>query len=77
MYYLDTTTSIKPVPKARQGSGAILRQEEPEDKRDIRKIQEKSEEQWWNEDSKGKRELIPVPYVGKYRPASTSGLAVI
>lgn len=46
-------------------------------KRDILKIQEKSEEQWWNEDSKGKREFIPVPYVEKYRPASTSGLAVI
>ncbi|KAB0406006.1 hypothetical protein E2I00_008698 [Balaenoptera physalus] len=77
MYYLDITTSIKPVPKARQGSGVILRQEEPEDKRDILKIQEKPEEQWWNEDSKGTRALIPVPYVEKYRPASISGLAVI
>ncbi|KAJ8783772.1 hypothetical protein J1605_008815 [Eschrichtius robustus] len=46
-------------------------------KRDILKIQEKPEEQWWNEDSKGKRALIPVPYVEKYRPASISGLAVI
>ncbi|KAB0369518.1 hypothetical protein FD755_018511 [Muntiacus reevesi] len=42
-------------------------------KGDILKIRDKPEEQWWNaEDSEGKRGMIPVPYVEKYRPASAS-----
>ncbi|KAL8198895.1 UNVERIFIED_CONTAM: hypothetical protein K2H54_029141 [Gekko kuhli] len=45
----------------------------PFKKGDILRIWEKPEEQWWNaEDSEGKRGMIPVPYVEKYRPASTS-----
>lgn len=43
----------------------------PFKKGDILRIWEKPEEQWWNaEDSEGKRGMIPVPYVEKYRPAS-------
>lgn len=41
------------------------------------RIQETPEEQWRNENSKGKKGLVPVPYVEKYRPSSTSGLALI
>uniref|UniRef100_A0ABM5ENV8 Adapter molecule crk n=1 Tax=Pogona vitticeps TaxID=103695 RepID=A0ABM5ENV8_9SAUR len=45
----------------------------PFKKGDILRIWEKPEEQWWNaEDSEGKRGMIPVPYVEKYRPASAS-----
>ncbi|XP_054857644.1 adapter molecule crk isoform X2 [Eublepharis macularius] len=45
----------------------------PFKKGDILRIWEKPEEQWWNaEDSEGKRGMIPVPYVEKYRPPSTS-----
>ena len=43
----------------------------PFKKGDILRIRDKPEEQWWNaEDSEGKRGMIPVPYVEKYRPAS-------
>ncbi|XP_074779215.1 adapter molecule crk isoform X4 [Athene noctua] len=45
----------------------------PFKKGDILKIRDKPEEQWWNaEDSEGKRGMIPVPYVEKYRPSSAS-----
>ncbi|XP_078536302.1 adapter molecule crk isoform X1 [Lissotriton helveticus] len=45
----------------------------PFKKGDILKIRDKPEEQWWNaEDNDGKRGMIPVPYVEKYRPVSTS-----
>ncbi|XP_038614989.1 adapter molecule crk isoform X2 [Tachyglossus aculeatus] len=45
----------------------------PFKKGDILRIRDKPEEQWWNaEDSEGKRGMIPVPYVEKYRPASAS-----
>ncbi|XP_029817129.1 adapter molecule crk [Manacus vitellinus] len=45
----------------------------PFKKGDILKIWDKPEEQWWNaEDSEGKRGMIPVPYVEKYRPSSAS-----
>ncbi|CAI5794653.1 adapter molecule crk isoform X1 [Podarcis muralis] len=50
----------------------------PFKKGDILRIREKPEEQWWNaEDSEGKRGMIPVPYVEKYRPASASVSAPI
>ncbi|XP_077167689.1 adapter molecule crk isoform X1 [Paroedura picta] len=50
----------------------------PFKKGDILRIWEKPEEQWWNaEDSDGKRGMIPVPYVEKYRPASTAVSAPI
>ncbi|NWR57507.1 CRK protein, partial [Bucorvus abyssinicus] len=42
----------------------------PFKKGDILRIRDKPEEQWWNaEDSEGKRGMIPVPYVEKYRPS--------
>ncbi|XP_065274626.1 adapter molecule crk isoform X2 [Emys orbicularis] len=45
----------------------------PFKKGDILRIRDKPEEQWWNaEDSDGKRGMIPVPYVEKYRPSSAS-----
>ncbi|XP_009331726.1 PREDICTED: adapter molecule crk [Pygoscelis adeliae] len=45
----------------------------PFKKGDILRIRDKPEEQWWNaEDSEGKRGMIPVPYVEKYRPSSAS-----
>ncbi|XP_075576451.1 adapter molecule crk isoform X2 [Pelecanus crispus] len=45
----------------------------PFKKGDILRIWDKPEEQWWNaEDSGGKRGMIPVPYVEKYRPSSAS-----
>ncbi|XP_048180473.1 adapter molecule crk isoform X1 [Corvus hawaiiensis] len=45
----------------------------PFKKGDILRIRDKPEEQWWNaEDSAGKRGMIPVPYVEKYRPSSAS-----
>ncbi|NXG17308.1 CRK protein, partial [Grallaria varia] len=45
----------------------------PFKKGDILRIWDKPEEQWWNaEDSEGKRGMIPVPYVEKYRPSSAS-----
>ncbi|XP_075052842.1 adapter molecule crk [Mixophyes fleayi] len=41
----------------------------PFKKGDILRIRDKPEEQWWNaEDSEGRRGMIPVPYVEKYRP---------
>ncbi|CAH6785901.1 adapter molecule crk isoform X1 [Bos indicus] len=50
----------------------------PFKKGDILRIRDKPEEQWWNaEDSEGKRGMIPVPYVEKYRPASASVSALI
>ncbi|KAF7244230.1 Adapter molecule crk [Varanus komodoensis] len=50
----------------------------PFKKGDILRILEKPEEQWWNaEHSEGKRGMIPVPYVEKYRPASASVSAPI
>ncbi|XP_034994718.1 adapter molecule crk isoform X1 [Zootoca vivipara] len=50
----------------------------PFKKGDILRIREKPEEQWWNaEDSEGKRGMIPVPYVEKYRPSSASVSAPI
>ncbi|XP_038231290.1 adapter molecule crk isoform X2 [Dermochelys coriacea] len=45
----------------------------PFKKGDILRIRDKPEEQWWNaEDIDGKRGMIPVPYVEKYRPSSAS-----
>ncbi|XP_044129454.1 adapter molecule crk isoform X1 [Bufo gargarizans] len=50
----------------------------PFKKGDILRIRDKPEEQWWNaEDSEGRRGMIPVPYVEKYRPPSTAGSALI
>ncbi|OCT94221.1 adapter molecule crk isoform X1 [Xenopus laevis] len=50
----------------------------PFKKGDILRIREKPEEQWWNaEDSDGRRGMIPVPYVEKYRPPSSAGSALI
>ncbi|NP_001083483.1 adapter molecule crk [Xenopus laevis] len=50
----------------------------PFKKGDILRIREKPEEQWWNaEDSDGRRGMIPVPYVEKYRPPSSPGSALI
>ncbi|XP_054544811.1 adapter molecule crk isoform X2 [Talpa occidentalis] len=50
----------------------------PFKKGDILRIRDKPEEQWWNaEDSEGKRGMIPVPYVEKYRPASATVSALI
>ncbi|XP_060060102.1 adapter molecule crk isoform X2 [Erinaceus europaeus] len=50
----------------------------PFKKGDILRIRDKPEEQWWNaEDSEGKRGMIPVPYVEKFRPASASVPALI
>uniref|UniRef100_A0A8C5PBG4 Adapter molecule crk n=1 Tax=Leptobrachium leishanense TaxID=445787 RepID=A0A8C5PBG4_9ANUR len=50
----------------------------PFKKGDILKIRDKPEEQWWNaEDGDGRRGMIPVPYVEKYRPPSTAGSALI
>nr|XP_006112401.1 adapter molecule crk [Pelodiscus sinensis] len=50
----------------------------PFKKGDILRIRDKPEEQWWNaEDSDGKRGMIPVPYVEKYRPSSASVSALI
>ncbi|KAF7688600.1 adapter molecule crk-like [Silurus meridionalis] len=44
-------------------------------KGDLLRVLEKTEEQWWSaQNSDGRKGLIPVPYVEKYRPASpTSG----
>lgn len=45
----------------------------PFKKGDILRIWEKPEEQWWNaEDGGGRRGMIPVPYVEKYKPASAA-----
>ncbi|KAM4796480.1 adapter molecule crk isoform 2-T2 [Rhinophrynus dorsalis] len=50
----------------------------PFKKGDILRIRDKPEEQWWNaEDNEGRRGMIPVPYVEKYRPPSTPGSALI
>lgn len=50
----------------------------PFKKGDILRIRDKPEEQWWNaEDSEGRRGMIPVPYVEKYKPPPTSGSALI
>ncbi|EPQ08837.1 Adapter molecule crk [Myotis brandtii] len=50
----------------------------PFKKGDILKIRDKPEEQWWNaEDMEGKRGMIPVPYVEKYRPVPASVSAMI
>ncbi|XP_043910270.1 adapter molecule crk [Protopterus annectens] len=50
----------------------------PFKKGDILKILEKPEDQWWNaQDSEGKRGMIPVPYVEKYRPGSATASALI
>ncbi|XP_073421744.1 adapter molecule crk isoform X1 [Dendrobates tinctorius] len=50
----------------------------PFKKGDILRIRDKPEEQWWNaEDSEGRRGMIPVPYVEKYRPPSTPGSTLI
>ncbi|KAM8976904.1 adapter molecule crk [Pelodytes ibericus] len=50
----------------------------PFKKGDILKIRDKPEEQWWNaEDSEGRRGMIPVPYVEKFRPPPTPGSALI
>ena len=41
-------------------------------KGDILRVLEKPEEQWWNaQNSEGRAGMIPVPYVEKYRPASS------
>lgn len=44
-------------------------------KGDVLRVIEKTEEQWWSaQNADGRKGLIPVPYVEKYRPASpTSG----
>lgn len=39
-------------------------------KGDTLRIQEKLEELWWNEDNKGKRVSVPVPYVENLRIGS-------
>ncbi|XP_042298588.1 adapter molecule crk [Sceloporus undulatus] len=50
----------------------------PFKKGDVLRIWEKPEEQWWNaEDAEGKRGMIPVPYVEKYRPAAATATAAI
>ncbi|XP_053313108.1 adapter molecule crk isoform X2 [Spea bombifrons] len=50
----------------------------PFKKGDILRIRDKPEEQWWNaEDNEGRKGMIPVPYVEKYRPPSTAGSALI
>lgn len=40
-------------------------------KGDVLRVLEKTEEQWWSaQNTDGRKGLIPVPYVEKYRPAS-------
>lgn len=40
-------------------------------KGDVLRVIEKTEEQWWSaQNADGRKGLIPVPYVEKYRPAS-------
>lgn len=97
IHYLDTTTLIEPVSKAKHtGSisssfGATQQPEEveyvralfdfagnddedlPFRKGDILRVLEKPEEQWWNAaNQEGRKGMIPVPYVEKYRPSSPS-----
>ncbi|XP_006006795.1 adapter molecule crk [Latimeria chalumnae] len=50
----------------------------PFKKGDILKILEKPEEQWWNaQDNEGRRGMIPVPYVEKFRPTSATASTLI
>ncbi|KAF5903171.1 adapter molecule crk-like, partial [Clarias magur] len=44
-------------------------------KGDVLRVLEKTEEQWWSaQNADGRKGLIPVPYVEKYRPASPVSL---
>lgn len=44
-------------------------------KGDVLRVLEKTEEQWWSaQNADGRKGLIPVPYVEKYRPASPTSV---
>lgn len=44
-------------------------------KGDVLRVIEKTEEQWWSaQNADGRKGLIPVPYVEKYRPASPTSV---
>ncbi|KAF4072991.1 hypothetical protein AMELA_G00253670 [Ameiurus melas] len=44
-------------------------------KGDVLRVLEKTEEQWWSaQNADGRKGLIPVPYIEKYRPASPTSV---